>query len=64
MAKFFGRPIDEVSCDELKTYFQHPSVRRLSYASIAPQINSLAFLYKHVLKQPLALDVAVPWRKI
>lgn len=63
MARFFGRPLDEVSCDELNSYFQHPSVRRLSYASIALQINSLAFLYKHVLKRPLALDVAMPRHK-
>lgn len=63
MTKYFGRPLDEVSCDELNTYFQHPSVRRLSYASIALQINSLAFLYKHVLKRPLTLDVVMPRQK-
>jgi len=66
IARFLGRLLDEVSCDELNSYFQHPLVRRLSYASIALQINSLAFLYKHVLKRPLTLDVAAmaPYRAL
>jgi integrase/recombinase XerD len=63
ITKFFGRPLDKVSCDELNTYFQHQSVRRLSYASISLQINSLAFLYKHILKRVLTLDVAKPLHK-
>ena len=57
MTQFFGRPLEEVSCHELNAYFQQPAVRRLSRASISLQINSFAFLYKHVPKQPLKLDV-------
>lgn len=63
MTQYFGRSLDEVSCDELNAYFAQPSVRKLSRASISLQINSLAFLYKHVLKRPLQLDVVLPKRK-
>nr|WP_136252944.1 tyrosine-type recombinase/integrase [Ningiella ruwaisensis] len=63
MTKFFGRSLDVVTCEELNTYFAQPCVRRLSYASISLQINSLAFLYKHILKRALTLDVVKPQHK-
>jgi site-specific recombinase XerD len=43
MTKFFGRSLAEVSCDELNTYFQHPSVRRLSYATYRCKLTAWRF---------------------
>lgn len=63
MTQYFGRSLEDVSCEELNAYFKQPSVRKLSRASISLQINSLAFLYKHVLNRPLTLDIVMPKRK-
>lgn len=60
VSRFFNKPLDKVSTDELNQFFKDPSTRRLSRSSQSLIINSLAFLYKHILKRALKLDVALP----
>ena len=60
VSRVVNKSLDAVSMDELNQFFKDPSIRRLSRSSQSLIINSLAFLYKHILKRPLTLDVALP----
>lgn len=60
ISRYFGKPLDEVSDDELNHYFKSPAIRRLSRSSIKMEINALYFLFKHILHRPLQLDITFP----
>jgi site-specific recombinase XerD len=63
LSRFFNKPLDLITDEELNTFFKDPSIRKLSLASQKLLINSIWFLFKHVLHRPLNLDIALPKAK-
>lgn len=64
LSRFFNKPLDLITDEELNTFFKDPSIRKLSLASQKLLINSIWFLFKHVLHRPLNLDIALPKAKV
>ena len=61
--RHFGKPLDEVSDEELNGYFNQPKIRKLSRSSILLRVNSLCFLFKNILHRVLNLDLVLPKKK-
>lgn len=60
LSNFYNKPLDLITDDELNAFFNDPAIRKLSRASQKLQINSIWFLFKHILHRPLNLDIALP----
>ena len=63
LSHYFNKPLDSITDDELNIFFNDPAIRKLSRASQKIQINSIWFLFKHILHRPLNLDIALPKAK-
>lgn len=63
LSLYFNKPLDLITDDELNNFFKDPSIRNLSRASQKIQINSIWFLFKHILHRPLNLDIVLPKAK-
>lgn len=63
LAKYFHRPPDELTPDDIQAFFVDLVQRkRLSHASCRLHLNAFRFLYLQVLKQP-SFDVSVTFPK-
>ena len=60
LEKAVGRPLDELGNQDLNLYFARPEIRRLSRATLLIKLNSLNFLYKHVLHKEFDVNVVLP----
>ncbi|QTH70313.1 tyrosine-type recombinase/integrase [Pseudoalteromonas xiamenensis] len=63
LSRYINKPLAQVTDEELNAFFRTSAIRRLSRASQKLQINSIWFLFKHILKRPLNLDIALPKAK-
>ena len=63
LSHFFNKPLDSITDEELNAFFKSPAIRKLSRASQKLQINSIWFLFKHILHRPLNLDITLPKAK-
>ena len=64
LSNYFDKPLDLITDEELNAFFNDPAIRKLSSASQKVQINSIWFLFKHILHRPLNLDIELPKAKI
>ena len=63
LSHYFSKPLDLITDEELNVFFNDPAIRKLSRASLKVQINSIWFLFKHILHRPLNLDISLPKAK-
>jgi len=63
LSRYFNKSLDLITDDELNVFFKDPVIRKLSRSSQKVQINSIWFLFKHILHRPLNLDIALPKAK-
>ena len=63
LRNYFNKSLDLITDEELNSFFQDPAIRKLSRASQKLQINSIWFLFKHILHRPLNLDITLPKAK-
>lgn len=64
LSRYFNKSLALITDEELNAFFQDPIIRKLSRASQKVQINSIWFLFKHILHRPLNLDITLPKAKL
>lgn len=64
LSRYFNKPLDAITDEELNQFFKDPAIRKLSRASQKVQINSIWFLFKNILHRPLTLDIVLPKAKL